>query len=688
MRKLLALIIASTFLTAVPVIPQPVEAQTLFETLFPRTAKRREARKQRSQVLHQRQLKRQAATQRKASQQETRSRKKASTKVKLAGHSYTTYFARSIKSVRLTDMAKAFGAYEQKLLVTNVLPREKTNSPELSEQLDTRSTGSIDAQQPKLTVETKVIEERQENVLAPVRLSAGAAQLKTISLNSSPALGKAVVAYYKSNPEFIWLDGEGRPNSKATAVLRVLADAEAYGLPGKEYAIQQMTVGDEASKGDILRAAMQYEFSTTIAVLRYISDARNGRVDPNRISGYHDFNELNSNFGKIIGDIAKNESPDEIMLGAHPRDQSFTALKTELAKLRGKSVKLASVEIKQGTLIKPGQTNDQLENVIEGIRRKASAKFLTQNFDAFALDYSDGEYVEEAVELVREFQQSVNLKPDGIIGKNTISRVLGDNPKAQMNKVLYAMERLRWHPDSLGNTRVFINQPAYRATFMKNGKQELSMRVVVGKPSNQTNFFYDKIEYVDFNPYWGIPRSILVNEMLPKLRRNASYMDNLGYEITTMKGKRISSSNIDWYSVGANFPYNVRQPPGSTNALGRLKIMFPNKHAIYMHDTPAKNLFERDTRAYSYGCVRLAQPLKMAAAVLGTNLSSVKDRISGGKNNRQNLKQKVPIYIAYFTAWPNSSGKIDYYSDVYGRDKALAKAMLVEEKARAKALGS
>ncbi len=696
MRKLLAIIVASTFLTASPMIPQPVEARSLFETLFPKTAKRRQARKQRVRVQRQRQLehllKRQRATQRRISKQ-VRKRKKrrvvaVSSQSKIKGPSFKNYFPRSLKPVRLTRLAKAFSAYEHKLLAADALNRVKNTSDVAPNTSSNPLTGAVNEEKPKLISETSVSVEGDGRVLAPVRLSAGGALLKSISFRSSPSLGKALVAYYKSNPEFIWLDNDGQPNSKATEVLHVLADAEAYGLNGEDYSLPLMTVGDDATEDDILEAAMQFEFSTSIAALRYLSDARNGRVDPNRISGYHDFKGLGSNYKKLLVKLSQRENPGELLLKAHPRDNSFGALKSELAVLREISKGFISIGIKGGTFIRPGHTNNQLENIVESIRRKSSKEFLSDHFDAFSLDLSDGVYVDEVVEMVADFQRSVNLKPDGIIGRNTISRMKADDPKVQLNKVLYAMERLRWHPDRLGNTHVFINQPAYRATYMKNGRPTLSMRTVVGKPSNQTYFFHDTIEYVEYNPYWGIPRSILVNEMLPKLRRNASYLDNLGYEITNTRGKRISSSNVDWYSVGSNFPYNVRQPPGRKNALGELKIMFPNKHSIYMHDTPAKSLFKRGKRAFSHGCVRLAEPRKMAAAVLGTGINTIRDRLYGGENNQQRLKNKVPVYVAYFTAWPNIDGKVKYFGDMYGRDKALAKAMLIENKARAKARGT
>ncbi len=154
------------------------------------------------------------------------------------------------------------------------------------------------------------------------------------------------------------------------------------------------------------------------------------------------------------------------------------------------------------------------------------------------------------------------------------------------------------------------------------------MRVVVGQKSNQTYFFSDTIETVEYNPYWGVPHSIIVNEMLPKLYEDPAYLDDIGYEVTTASGAPISSTAVDWHAVALKkLPINVRQRPGDDNALGELKILFPNSHAIYMHDTPSKRLFQRDSRAFSHGCVRLEDPRAMAAAVLGKPVDYIASRI-------------------------------------------------------------
>jgi murein L,D-transpeptidase YcbB/YkuD len=251
-----------------------------------------------------------------------------------------------------------------------------------------------------------------------------------------------------------------------------------------------------------------------------------------------------------------------------------------------------------------------------------------------------------------------------------------DSAAVKIAKLELAMERLRWLPRQLGDRHVFINQPAFKVSYMHKGKDPLTMRVVVGKNANQTSFFMDKLETVEYNPYWGVPRSIIVNEMLPKLYEDPSYLDRLGYEVSTASGRQISSSAVDWFDVGANgTPINVRQRPGRRNALGELKILFPNKHAIYMHDTPAKSLFNKDRRAYSHGCVRLHDPRAMAAAVLGKSKDYIASRIARGKNEADKVTADISVYVAYFTAWPNPDGKVEYFDDMYARDKYLTRAL-------------
>ncbi|MGN6549567.1 MAG: L,D-transpeptidase family protein [Pararhizobium sp.] len=243
------------------------------------------------------------------------------------------------------------------------------------------------------------------------------------------------------------------------------------------------------------------------------------------------------------------------------------------------------------------------------------------------------------------------------------------------------MEQARWLPGMLPAQRVFINEAAFEATYFEDNEPKLVSKAIVGQTDHQTNFFSDEIETVEFNPYWGVPQSIIIREMLPKLRRDPSYLDRLGYQLQ-YKGKDVSSSQFNWNTISSTKAFSVRQPPGDDNALGQLKILFPNKHAIYMHDTPAKSLFKKQVRDFSHGCVRLQDPRGMAAEVLGITRDKVDDYIASGQNQGVPVPKKIPVFVAYFTAWPDATGTVHYYNDVYDRDMYLQRAIKATEAER------
>ena len=209
---------------------------------------------------------------------------------------------------------------------------------------------------------------------------------------------------------------------------------------------------------------------------------------------------------------------------------------------------------------------------------------------------------------------------------------------------------------------------------MNNGGEEWQTRIIVGKPNTQTSVFNDEMEFAVINPTWGVPQSIIVKEMLPELQRDPSYLDQQGFQISDNEGNIIPSSNIDWSQFSNRVPLNVIQPAGDDNALGEVKFMFPNSHNIYMHDTPKRDLFESQVRAYSHGCVRVKNPRRFAEIVLGWTSQEVAAAITSGRSQTVNLPERLPVYLHYFTAWPQADGTIEYYDDIYNRDARLNRA--------------
>lgn len=551
--------------------------------------------------------------------------------------------------------------------------------------------------QVKSHVEAKTLTELSETELPETELAKPGMQkivqgphilavsgLEKANLRGESKLLSQVEKHYIKNPEYIWIDRNYATKEVVEVVLNVFETADAYGLNPASY--QLRSIGQLMDTGlDLEQAATQFELSLTVNVLRYMADAHSGVINPNKISGYHDFKSYNRNYKKHLSALVTADLPARAMFDAHPNNQHFKNLKSELEILLETEDDNTLEPIAAGTLLKPGNANAELPKVIAAISKFGSKDFLTQNSEFFTNYAGSQDYDDATVRMVKAYQAEKKLTPDGIVGSQTLNTLRVVSAATKISKINLAMERLRWLPNKFGRRHVFINQPAYRASYIVDGKSKLSMRAIVGKKANQTNFFHDTIESVEFNPYWNVPRSILVNEKLSRLQADPYYYQARGYEVVRHGGKPVDPASINWFDDSSTKKYYVRQLPGAKNALGELKILFPNKHNIYMHDTPSRSLFKRNRRALSHGCIRLHKPRDMAAAVMQTSVKKVTGFINAGENKAMRVPNKLPVYVSYFTAFPRSNGNIGYYSDIYGRDIALKKALKAISDARVKA---
>ncbi|MBY4606728.1 murein L,D-transpeptidase [Rhizobium sp. 9T] len=506
--------------------------------------------------------------------------------------------------------------------------------------------------------------------------------LAQAKVRANADVAKALEAYYgDSRNPLVWVEGNGI-NERAKSVMGALADAASVGLDPANYAIQTPAI-DPANPDPVVRdrALTQFELELSAKVLAFVQDTVRGRIDPNKISGYHDFQRKVVNLAPVLKLARMSPDAGAYIASRSPDSPQFEALKAELAKLHAADGgKEEQIVVSLSGLLKPGDSSPEIANIVKAVQKHGSERLRTDHAATFAAYAGSSDYSPDIVALVEDFQKERGLKADGVIGQATVRAMTGgDTNASKIDKLAVAMEQARWLPEDLGSRYVMINQPAYMAYYHNDGKEQLSMRVVVGGKNNQTYFFNDEIETVEFNPFWGVPQSIIINEMLPKLRSDPNYLDQLGYEVE-VNGHAVASSSVDWY--GSTDNVSVRQPPSSDNALGELKILFPNSHAIYMHDTPSKSFFKRDMRALSHGCVRLSNPRAMAAAVLGTTVDDVAKQIANGQNHAVKVPQKVPVYVSYFTAWPNKDGVVEYFDDVYGRDAYVKKAFDATTKAR------
>lgn len=285
-------------------------------------------------------------------------------------------------------------------------------------------------------------------------------------------------------------------------------------------------------------------------------------------------------------------------------------------------------------------------------------------------------YSEELFNAVKQFQTDQGLKPDGVLGAETI-RIMNIPLKDRIRQIILNMERWRWLPGSFEPNYLLVNIPEFKVYVFEKGKSKISMDVIVGKALNSTPVFSDKMEYVVLSPYWNVPFSIIKEDLAPKLASNPSYLDRLDMEIITAEGQNVSPSSINWNNLSEdNWNYTLRRRPGPNNDLGDVKFIFPNSNNIYLHDTPHDELFSQAERGFSHGCVRVEKPIDLAVYLLRDQAiwdrEKILSTISKRKEKQIKLKETLPVYLVYFTAFTDESGKVHFRDDIYGHDKTLA----------------
>lgn len=272
---------------------------------------------------------------------------------------------------------------------------------------------------------------------------------------------------------------------------------------------------------------------------------------------------------------------------------------------------------------------------------------------------ASNKFDDELADAVKSFQNRFGLKETGQVKKAELDE-LNVPINTRVQQILVNMERSRWVTKDAAKDYLIVNIPEYKLHVIENDSLAWDMNVVVGKNQSKTVIFNGDIKYVVFAPYWNVPSSIIKNEILPGIKRNKNYLAN---------------HNMEWNGG------NVRQKPGPNNSLGLVKFLFPNSHSIYLHDSPAKSLFSETNRAFSHGCIRLAEPKKLAVYLLRNDTSWTGSKIdaamNAGKEKYVTLKRPLPVFIVYFTAWVSSeTGKLNFRKDIYQRDERLLEMLL------------
>jgi murein L,D-transpeptidase YcbB/YkuD len=300
------------------------------------------------------------------------------------------------------------------------------------------------------------------------------------------------------------------------------------------------------------------------------------------------------------------------------------------------------------------------------------------------LGYNNGTLLFDSTlaEALAEFQERHGLTADGNIGKKTWE-ALRVPVRERVRQILINMERARWVPARVAGNYLAVNIPEFKLHVYLDDSLLWSCNVIVGKSESvfHTVIFNDEMEFVVFSPYWNIPGNILSMEILPALRANPGYLQAHHLEVVDYKGRQIDASTINWKNYHDKFPYIVRERPGANNSLGRVKFLFPNPYEIYLHDTPARSLFKESSRAFSHGCIRVEEPFRLAQFVLkddtGWTDEKIMAKMLSEKEEFVRLPKRIPVYLVYFTAFVDRSGRLNFRNDVYGHDEKMKNLLFV-----------
>lgn len=448
---------------------------------------------------------------------------------------------------------------------------------------------------------------------------------------------------------------------------RAIAESFSDGLDPHDFLAERLAALDT------LPGPMR-EILATEALARLAFTLRFGKCNPEALDA--DWNYSRS-FGKTDPTVWLRESitSDQLaerLAALRPSDNYYRALVKALGEYRARQEHGELWPgVASGPTLKPGMRDARVAQV--RARLTASGEFVAPVAPADATLYD-----EPLALAVRGFQRRQGLEIDGAVGRSTLA-VLNVSLAERIAQLRVNLDRVRWVFRDLEDEALSVNIAAFEAVYLDHGQVRWSGRVIVGKPYRRTPIFKDQLSYVELNPSWTVPPTILKEDILPKLRADPDFLATKKLKLIDFNGKAIDPATIDWRSRGRAFPYFLRQEAGPANPLGRVAFMFPNVHAVYLHDTPSRGLFQLAERAFSSGCIRIENPLALAAEVLRDdphwNRSAIDKAVAKGRNQRINLPRKISIMLLYLTAFPGADGEVQFRRDVYGRDGAVQAAL-------------
>ncbi|MFA5719101.1 MAG: L,D-transpeptidase family protein [Desulfobulbaceae bacterium] len=486
-----------------------------------------------------------------------------------------------------------------------------------------------------------------------------------------------VELYAQRDMHPLWVDENG-PGSRAFTIASTIIASFDEGLDPDDYhaeTISRLWNSDDSSELALLDVLLTNGLSS------YAADMALGRTEPCMLDPQLFATARQSGKNNPLERVLEAYRADDLdryLDSLKPSHSAYGLLRDALSAYRTIAGQGGWPAIPGGPSIRRGMKDPRLP----GIRRRLA---ITGDFSG--TDLYSPIYDAELAVAVMHFQKRHNLEIDGIIGRNTLA-AMNVPVEERISQILINMERWRWQPHRLDDRRVYVNIAGFYLHAMNREEIELAMPVIVGEVYHKTPVFSDRIRYIEFNPYWNIPDSIARNEILPELIKNPAYLQENNiriFEGWAENAPELDGSFINWEEIGRHINrYRFRQDPGPDNSLGRVKFVFPNRYSVFLHDTPRRELFKHDNRAFSHGCIRVSEPLAFAGYLLAQDDSSwdmerINKILDEEKRTIVVLKNPIPIHILYRTVIVDpETSTISFFTDVYGRDELLRQALYPE----------
>lgn len=479
----------------------------------------------------------------------------------------------------------------------------------------------------------------------------------------------------------IWFNRQGAPSALKAQLLTALDSAVDHGLKPEHYHRDALSVlVEQRAAGADIGLLGDIELLASDGLLSLGSHLLHGKVDPETADpGWMLRREAPDLFQALVA--GRGDGPVNLVAvldALAPGHEAYRLLRKRLTLQRELAGNGSWPPIAGGPLLRPGGVDARVPMIRQRLLTLGDLKELDQAASGDSLQYDD-----DLVLAVRAFQRRHGLHVDGIVGPRTLIE-LNVSPAERVDQLRANLERWRWVPRDMGEEYLLVNIAGYSMYLRAHGEIVMTQRVMVGTPARRTPVFSARMSYLVLNPYWEVPPRLAVQDVLPRIRADAAYLDNMGFSVLQGWGsdeRRVDPDTVDWTRLSArNFPYRLRQSPGPENALGWVKFMFPNRHNIYLHDTPARELFARDERAFSSGCIRVEDSDALVQWLLNqrSNIMSperIRMVLDSGRETTVRLDRPLRVHLLYWTAWVDDQGAVQYRRDIYHRDPLLIAAL-------------